>query len=276
MQQSISKTITFRGPSESRVWLSSALAWLAWGDPSRPICSPPFRQRGNVLSREEIAGLSLQEWSKILALHRRAEAETMEAVTKAAHPLLRRLHELVPAGARWIAGTLGDSTCFEPAGIIPIEALLSGPAELVPEAIFAPGGPWVAFAPDARGLNVYGGITLDRAALLQGSRDGNTGGREGAADRTAVAGTRPHAVATATRNPRGPRPVKRDSVIAQMVKDYAGRTGELRREKQEVISTHYGVSRDTSEKARQEALAQLESRGAETPANSGRTPAIDK
>lgn len=58
-------------------------------------------------------------------------------------------------------------------------------------------------------------------------------------------------------NPRGPRPTKRDQIVAQMMADFADDAPLLDSEKEETLSSKYEASRDTVRKARNLALGQM-------------------
>jgi hypothetical protein len=59
-------------------------------------------------------------------------------------------------------------------------------------------------------------------------------------------------------NPRGPRPEKREAIARRMIHDYADNPEALLREKQETLRNTYSVSRDTADKARKDALRELQ------------------
>ncbi len=61
-------------------------------------------------------------------------------------------------------------------------------------------------------------------------------------------------VALPSRNPRGPRPGKRNQIVARMRSDYADNFDALKGEKEESLAEKYGASRDTVRKARNAVL----------------------
>jgi hypothetical protein len=59
------------------------------------------------------------------------------------------------------------------------------------------------------------------------------------------------------RKARGPRPVKRQTIMRRMIADYAGRSAALVDEKEVLLADLYSASRDTIRKARSDALVAL-------------------
>jgi hypothetical protein len=91
------------------------------------------------------------------------------------------------------------------------------------------------------------------------------------ADSAGLADSTPQAALGApARNPRGPRPHKRDQIAARMQSDYGGDFDALRAEKEEALASTYGASRDTVRKARGQVLTN------QTPTKPQQITTIDK
>ena len=100
-------------------------------------------------------------WGAALRRREDDEAKLRAELKKGEQSLLPHIVNLAPSAQRYRAGALGASAQLAPIARIPQE-LFDGGCALVPECIFAAGGPWLRLADDAAGLALYAYVTLSR------------------------------------------------------------------------------------------------------------------